>query len=69
VCLVEGRQRECEDEPFGRVVLVPDDRVAVVAREFVMEVVVADGSMLVLQALGSGMVAYPSPKVTKAVKT
>jgi hypothetical protein len=50
VCLVERRERECEDQPFGRVVLVPDDRVAVVAREFVMEVVVADGSMLVLQA-------------------
>jgi hypothetical protein len=75
VCLgEEGNFGEKIDEPFCGVVLVPDDCVAVVAWEFVVEVVVA---RIVVSTILSRSFdiskwkdwTYPSPIVTSAVNT
>jgi hypothetical protein len=63
--LVKRREREEEDKPFCRVVLVPDDGVAVVAGEFVVEVVIADSYRSALRALGwkiSGLTLRPESR-------
>jgi hypothetical protein len=70
----EGDFGEKVNEPFCGVVLVPYDCVAVVAWEFVVEVVVARIVVSTIRSLSFDILelekwTYPSPIVTSAVNT